>query len=167
MSPATERRLLQAAILIACLVPLLAGGAGVIAGPAMLKGIEPGGAPADLDSHFRYLSGLLLGLGLGFLYCVPAIERRTALFRTLGLIAVLGGLARLTSALTVGLPGTGHIFGLAMELGTVPLLLFWQARVARRFNSLSPSGRDEPLGCFPRKQPWQGLMGPAAKPWEG
>ncbi len=135
MSAAAERRLLQAAILLACLVPLLAGGAGVLGGPAMLAGIGPGEAGADLDSHFRYLSGLLLGLGLGFLFCVPAIERRTALFRALGLIAVLGGLARLLSALTVGLPGPGHLFGLAMELGTVPLLLLWQARIARRFSA--------------------------------
>lgn len=129
----TERRFLQAAILVACLVPLLAGGAGVVKGPAMLSGIDPGGASADLDSHFRYLSGLLLGMGIGFLFCVPAIEKRTAVFRALGLLAVLGGLARAYSALTSGLPGTGHIFGLVMELGTVPLLLLWQARVARRF----------------------------------
>ena len=129
----TERRLLQAAILLACLVPLYAGGGGVLAGPAMLAGIGPGEASPDLDSHFRYLSGLLLGLGFGFLFCVPAIERRTLLFRTLGLIAVLGGLARGYSALQTGLPGPGHIFGLVMELGTVPLLLLWQARLARRF----------------------------------
>ena len=133
MHRATERRLLQAAILLACLVPILAGGAGVATGPAMLSGIDPGGASADLDSHFRYLSGLLLGMGIGFVICVPAIERRTAVFRALGLLAVLGGLARLYSALTIGLPGSGHIFGLFMELGTVPLLLLWQGRVARRF----------------------------------
>ena len=130
MSPAAERRLLQAAITVACLVPLAAGGAGVLSGPAMLKGVDS--APADLDSHLRYLSGLLLGLGIGFACCIPAIERRSALFRTLGAIAVLGGCARLLSALSVGLPGTGHVFGLAMELGTVPLLMLWQARVARR-----------------------------------
>jgi hypothetical protein len=130
-----ERHLLQGAVLLACLVPLAAGGAGVVAGPAMLAGIAPGEAAADLDSHFRYLSGLLLGLGIGFLFCVPGIDRRTALFRALGLIAVLGGIARLCSAMAVGLPGTGHLFGLAMELGTVPLLLLWQARIARRFRA--------------------------------
>jgi hypothetical protein len=133
MSPPTERRLLRAAILLACLVPLFAGGAGVVSGPAMLRGVDPGGAPVDLDSHFRYLSGLLLGFGLGFLYCVPAIERRTAIFRTLGLIVLIGGLARLWSAVAFGLPGPGHVFGLVMELGTVPALVLWQARVARLF----------------------------------
>lgn len=133
MSPAAERRLLQAAVLLACLVPLLAGGAGVISGPSMLRGIEPGASPVDLDSHFRYLSGLLLGFGLCFLLCVPTVEKHTALFRAFGLIVVLGGLARLYSVLTLGFPGSGHIFGLFMELGTVPAIVLWQGRVARIF----------------------------------
>jgi Domain of unknown function (DUF4345) len=133
MPPAAERRLLQAAILLACLVPLFAGAAGVIQGPAMVRGVEPGGAPIDLDSHFRYLSGLLLGFGLCFLLCVPTIEKHSALFRAFGLIVVVGGLARLYSAVTLGLPGPGHIFGLFMELGTVPAIVLWQGRVARLF----------------------------------
>jgi hypothetical protein len=133
MSAATERRLLQAAILLASLVPLFAGGSGVIAGPAMLRGIDTGAAPIDLDSHFRYLSGLLLGLGLCFLLCVPTVEKHTALFRAFGLFVVIGGLARLYSALALGLPGPGHIFGLFMELGTVPAIVLWQGRVARLF----------------------------------
>lgn len=132
MATETERRCLQAAVLIACLVPLFAGGAGMIAGPAMVSGMDPVDAPTDLDSHFRYLSGLLFGFGLCFIYCVPAIERRTAVFRALGLIVLVGGLARLYSAATLGMPGPGHVFGLVMELGTVPLLVLWQARVARR-----------------------------------
>ena len=125
----SERRLLQAAVAFACLVPLTAGGAGVIEGAAMVKGE----GDANLDSHFRYLSGLLLGLGLAFAATIPAIERRTLLFRTLGGIVVAGGLARLWSALEIGLPGRGHVFGLGMELAAVPLLLLWQGRVARRF----------------------------------
>jgi hypothetical protein len=132
-----ERRLLQAAVALACLVPLLAGGSGVLRGAAMIRGMG-GGAPVDLDSHFRYLSGLLVGLGLALAWCVPSIERRTALFRALGLIVILGGLARLLGLVLDGAPGTGHVFGLAMELGIVPLLLLWQARVARRCRSALP-----------------------------
>jgi len=131
MTPPAERRLLQLVVVLACLVPLLAGGSGVLRGAAFIKGVGPA-PPVDLDSHFRYLSGLLLGLGLAFLSCVPAIERRTLLFRTLGLIAVIGGLARLLGLLERGMPSAGHVFGLFMELGTVPLLILWQARVARR-----------------------------------
>ena len=127
----TERRLLQIAIGTACLVPFLAGGAGVIEGPGMVKGV--GGA--DLDSHYRYLSGLLLGIGIGFAACIPAIERRGAVFRSLGAIVAVGGFARLLSLISVGVPSQGHVFGLCMELGTVPLLMLWQWRVERRFGT--------------------------------
>ena len=97
----------------------------------MLRGVE---APVatDLDSHFRYLSGLLFGIGLVFLASIPAIERKGPIFRTLGAVIFAGGLARLLSLAEAGPPGAGHLFGLVMELGVVPLLVLWQARVARR-----------------------------------
>ncbi|MEA3016431.1 MAG: hypothetical protein QOI38_1153 [Sphingomonadales bacterium] len=126
---AGERRLLQAAVALACLVPLAMGAAGVARGPDVLHGVAA--TPADLDSHFRYLSGLLFGIGLAFAWCIPAIERRGTLFRLLGLIVVAGGLARLASLAAVGLPGIGHVFGIVMELGIVPMLMLWQGRVAR------------------------------------
>lgn len=131
MNAAAERRTLQAAISLAALVPLSAGTLGMIEGPAMLRGIG-GEAPVDVDSHFRYLSGLLAAIGLGFLSCVPAIETSGDRFRLLGLIVVFGGLARLASLVGAGTPGPGHLFGLGMELAVVPLLMAWQARFARR-----------------------------------
>ncbi len=88
--------------------------------------------PTDLDSHFRYLSGIFLAAGIAFASCIPAIERKGARFRLLGCLVVAGGLARLVSALSVGMPSTGHAAGLAMELGVMPLLMLWQARIARR-----------------------------------
>jgi hypothetical protein len=126
-----ERRLLQLAVGLGCVVPLLAGGAGMVRGPAFLHGVAPD-VPADLDSHFRYLSGLLLAIGLGFASCIPGIERNTARFRLLAFLVFVGGLGRLISLASVGPPGGGHLFGLAMELGAVPLLVLWQARVASR-----------------------------------
>jgi hypothetical protein len=116
-------------VVLACAVPLLAGGGGMVHGPRMA---HAGAPPIDLDSHFRYLSGLLLGIGIGFLTTVPAIERRGARFRLLGAIVVIGGLGRLLSLILVGVPSHGQFFGLAMELGVVPLLMLWQRRVAGR-----------------------------------
>lgn len=130
LSASAERRLLQAVVAIGCLIPIAAGGVGIVRGATFLKGVH-GPLPADLESHFRYLSGLLLGIGIGFAACIPAIERRGPIFRTLGLIVVVGGLGRLSSLLREGPPSTGHALGLAMELGAMPLLLLWQARVAR------------------------------------
>ena len=129
MNPAAETRLLQLLVAIACLVPLGAGSIGVLSGPGWLKGVAA--VPADLDSHFRYLSGIFLGVGIGFASCVPAIARKGARFRLLAGFVILGGLARLLSLASVGSPSAGHVFGLAMELGVVPLLAGWQARVPR------------------------------------
>jgi hypothetical protein len=125
----TERRLLQAAVALGCLVPLLAGAVGMIEGPGFLKGVGDS-SPTDLDSHFRYLSGLLLAIGIAFASCIPGIERKTSRIRLLALIVFVGGLGRLYALARTGVPGMGHVFGLAMELGTVPLLALWQARVA-------------------------------------
>jgi len=132
MTPAVERRLLQLAAALACLVPLSAGSSGVLRGAAF---VFRGTATPDLDSHFRYLSGIFLGVGMAFATCVPAIERRGERFRMLGAFVVAGGLARALSLVEVGAPSFGHRFGLAMELGVVPLLLLWQARVARRYRA--------------------------------
>lgn len=132
MTPRIERVLLQAAVAIACLVPLTTGSQGVLRGAAMLK--APIVTP-DLDSHFRYLSGIFLMVGVGFLSCVPRIEARGARFRLLGAMVILGGLARALSWAEMGTPSLGHRLGLAMELGVVPLLMLWQARVARRAES--------------------------------
>ena len=127
----TERRLLQGTIAVLCLVPLAAGLAGAIEGPAMLRGVEPG-PPPDLDSHMRYLSGLLLGIGIAFLACAARIETRGPAFRLLGVIVIAGGLSRALSLATVGAPGWEHRLALGMELVVMPLLLLWQARIARR-----------------------------------
>lgn len=129
----TERRLLQAAIALGCLSPLYFGLRGVIEGPAMLAGVDPGQAPPDLLSQYRYLSGLFLGLGLVLLSCLPAIERRTGRFRWACAAIVIGGLARAFGMMTGDAPSVGHWLALAAELGVVPLLVLWQARVARRF----------------------------------
>jgi len=124
-----ERRLLQLAVALGCIVPLAAGAVGIMHGPEMLSGVGRD-VPADLDSHFRYLSGLLLAAGIGFATCIPGIERKTARFRLLAFLVFVGGLGRLHSLASVGAPGEGHLFGLAMELVATPLLVLWQARVA-------------------------------------
>ncbi len=128
-----ERRLLQLAIALACLVPLTAGAWGVLLGPTMLKGVSLPGH-ADLDNHFRYLSGLLLGIGLGFAVAIPTIERRSEMFAVLSAVVVVGGVARLAALLSGNLPSTPHVLALGMELLIVPLLLVWQRRIARRFS---------------------------------
>lgn len=123
-----ERRVLQAAVAVGGLVPVGAGGAGVLwGGPGLTDGCA-----GDCDSHLRYLSGLLLAIGLVFWLLVPAIERQGRTFALLTGIVVTGGLGRLVAAINGGLPGPAMTAALAMELAVVPALMVWQRRVARR-----------------------------------
>lgn len=100
----------------------------------MIEGDLAGNLP-DLESHFRYLSGLLLGIGLAFAASIPTIERRSELFLVLSAIVVVGALARLSALLIYGMPTTPHLLALGMELAVVPLLFAWQRRVALQFRS--------------------------------
>ena len=136
-----SRRALRIAVALLALVPVGAGFAGVLLGPAMVaeaSSVLPGPAlVADtasmpLDSHFRYLSGLLLAIGFGFWSCIPGIERRGARFRLLTGLVFVGGLGRAVSLETVGMPDLPMVFGLVIELGVTPALCLWQALDAKR-----------------------------------
>lgn len=120
-----ERRALQILIILAGIVPVAGGGAGAVLGEAAFGPW----AGAGQDSHVRYLSGLLLGIGLIFWGCVPTIERRGGEVRVLTAIVVVGGLARLAGVVVVGDPGSMR-WALVMELAVTPLICLWQARVA-------------------------------------
>jgi peptidoglycan/LPS O-acetylase OafA/YrhL len=117
MLPQARMTALPNAIRLAALVPLLAGGAGVVLGAGFLGG--PAGAATD--SHLRYLSGVLLGLGLLALWCAADLQRRGQAFQALCAVVTLGGLARL-AGLFVAVPPWPHLLALVMELGVVPLL---------------------------------------------
>lgn len=125
-----ERRLLQGAIILASIVPIVAGLGGVILGPGM---VHTGSLSVDLDSHFRYLSGVLLAIGLAFLSLVPKIEVQTYTFLLLTLLVFVGGIARLIGLAVMGRPGEAMLAGLTMELVIVPLLCFWQHSLSQRF----------------------------------
>jgi hypothetical protein len=120
-----ERRLLQIAIALTACVPVFAGLTGVWKGAAAF-GAWPGAAA---DSHLRYLSGLLLAIGLLYWGCIPAIERRGGLIRALTAIVVVGGLSRLAGVVMAGDPGVMR-WAFVTELGVAPALCLWQARVA-------------------------------------
>jgi hypothetical protein len=123
ISPRAERRLLQGVILLAACVPVYGGLWGALGHMRTLD--------ASAASEARYLSGLLLGVGLTFWACVPTIELRGAVVRALAVIVFVGGLARLA-----GTPVTGWSHSvtlpLVMELGVTPLVALWRERVERR-----------------------------------
>ena len=124
-----ERRYLQRTVAVLALVPVSAGLFGVLFGPA-LTGDE---VSVSADSHFRYLSGLLLGIGLVFWSTTAAIEEKTGRFRLLTLLVVIGGLARLLGLVLTGVPSLYMLASLALELVVVPVLALWQTRVANAY----------------------------------
>lgn len=122
-----RRSLLQAAVFIFAFVPIVAGAGGVF------FGLDFAGPPMEppQESHFRYLSGLLLGIGLGFWSTIAKIERQGPRFTLLTAIVFGGGFARLFGLAVDGNPGGPMLFGLAMELVVTPTLWIWQRAIAR------------------------------------
>ena len=129
----TEQRVAVLVIALLGFVPVGAGLAGVLAGASMTGLAFDAGSPSDaaLDSHVRYLSGLLLGIGIAFWSTLPRLADRGRRFRLLTVIVVAGGLGRLGGVVAHGWPPPSMRFGLAMELVVTPLLCLWQWRLAR------------------------------------
>lgn len=105
--------MLRATIWLASLIPVSAGLAGAL-------GLLP-----EATSHARYLSGLLLGIGLGLAWAAFDLPRRAWLFDAFVPLVILGGLARLLGLLADGPPPWPHLPALGMELLVTPLL--WAA----------------------------------------
>ncbi len=132
ISAEKEKRLLQITIAIACLVPLYGAFSGFIYGTGFL---QKGHVNRDLDSHFRYLSGLLLGVALSFLSVIPNIEYKKSRTQILTFIVVAGGISRLVGFFIGGIPDNSMIFALVMELVITPVLCLWQLRLANRMHA--------------------------------
>lgn len=128
MTAAFERRLLQVVVATLCLSPLGFGAFGILHPPAF-----GGAAPIGIDSQFRYLSGIFLGLGIMAASCVPRIEAMTARFRWVVLLVVIGGVARLHGFVVAGAPEGAQFYAVFVELVLTPLVGLWQRRVAARF----------------------------------
>ncbi|HZA92227.1 MAG TPA: DUF4345 domain-containing protein [Gemmatimonadales bacterium] len=124
-----ERRLLQQSVAIVATIPVATGLYGVLFGQALTGDA----VSISAESHFRYLSGLLLGIGLCFWSTLPSIEIHTGRIRLLTLLVVIGGLSRLIGLALTGLPSLFMLGGLIVELIVAPALCLWQTRVANRY----------------------------------
>jgi hypothetical protein len=89
------RRALQIIVLLLRLLPLKVGGLGLLFGVEFY--IPLAAANPNLDSQFRFASGLDVGLALIVWWIVPQIEVQTSLFRIVCGAVFLGGLGRLAA----------------------------------------------------------------------
>jgi hypothetical protein len=101
----------------------------VALGPNCIPGSVP--VNATMDSEDRFYATLFLAYGLALLWCVRGIERKGVYVRLLALIFFVGGLARIISILSVGLPNAFFITMTALELVLPVVILLMNERVAR------------------------------------
>ena len=92
-------------------------------------------------NHHRYLSGLLLAIGLGLWSTVSGIKGMTARFRLLTALVVVGGLARLLGLLlgdtATPLVVAALVMELLMELLATPLLCLCQSQLSHATPALA------------------------------
>ena len=121
-----ERMLLQIAFALAGLVLIVFGLAGVFFGAnfADLSG------SVEMDSYFRFLKGMLLGIGLIYWSSIPDIARHSERISVVTFILVLGAVPRLIAVIGHGVPTIGILISLAGELIFAPLLWLWHQHVA-------------------------------------
>ena len=98
-------------------------------GPASIHGSVP--VNATMDSEDRFYATLFLGFGAANVWCAQNLGARGQVFRTLMLVFFLGGIARLISAMQVGLPSPLFVFLGSLELVIPPLLLWARAKAFR------------------------------------
>jgi hypothetical protein len=118
---------LQVVLAIVSLIPLSAGLAGIWKGPAFYDVA----ASVSADSHMRYLSGLLFGIGIVVWWIIPRVEKSSEAFAAITAIVFVGGMARLWSLIHIGAPTGGMAYAIFVELALTPVLFFWQRRIVR------------------------------------
>jgi hypothetical protein len=99
-------------------------------GPASIPGSVP--VNATMDSEDRFYATLFLGFGAANIWCAQDLGTRTETFRALMLVFFIGGIARLISALQVGLPSPLFVFLGSLELAIPPIVLWARAKAFPR-----------------------------------
>ena len=120
-----ERKLLQIAFALAGLVLIVFGLAGVFFGANF---VDLSGN-VEIDSYFRFLKGVLLGIGLIYWSSIPDIARHGERVSLVTFILVLGAVPRLIAVIGHGVPTIGILISLAGELIFAPLLWLWHQHV--------------------------------------
>ncbi len=131
------KRILQVILAIIGLIALITGALGIVAGMTTNFGdfygvsVSPGiEGNVILDSNLRYFSGLWLGVGLILFWMIPSIERQKLVFRLVAGMIFIGGVGRVISILSFGVPSPLFIAFVVLEL-LFPLLIIWQNRLSR------------------------------------
>ena len=134
------RKGLQIATAILCLVPVTTGSI-VMFLSVQQPFYAPGLVAPNLDSTFRALGGIWLGLGIAGFWLIPTIERQGILYRVIWSAVFLGGIGRVISWMHVGPPLPFFIALMVIELAGAPVFIYWQYRVASAANAAARQAR--------------------------
>ena len=122
-----QKRVLIIVLAILSVVPIGTGLLAIIGGPTFAPGGDS--VTPSLDSEYRFVNVFWLAAGIILLWTLFKPSERALVTRVLLVIAALGGLARLWSALWVGWPHPIFIGTIVLELVIVPLIIWWHSRV--------------------------------------
>jgi hypothetical protein len=134
-----ERRVFQGIVGLLSVIPLIGFTIAMTSGTGYFL---PEGAErsVNLDNQFRYLAGVYTAVTIAIWWTLPKLEERLAPLRIACAGVFLGGVGRLASMAALGAPADRTmVAGVALEMGVVPLLLLWHARLARRARPASPA----------------------------
>jgi hypothetical protein len=131
-----EKRILQIIIAIIGIVPILTGLEGILPPGVSDKfyGISISNSIQGniiLDSNFRYFSGLWFGLGIVLFWIIPSIEKQKIALRIISCMIFIGGIGRVISMITFGIPPVIFIIFTLLEL-LFPLLLILQNKISKQ-----------------------------------
>ena len=126
-------------VVIWALLPLLTGLMDIVVGPSAWRNIgvdlsDLGFEDSVLDSQIRFVGTVWFGYGILLLACLKDLQKYAAILQGAFFIVFIGGLARVLSILSVGMPGTSTgdgfiVFALVIELLAMPALMFWFYRL--------------------------------------
>ena len=132
-----SKRILQAILAVIGLIAIITGALGIVAGMTTDLGDFYGVSVSPsiegniiLDSNLRYFSGVWLGLGLILFWMIPSIERQKLVFRLMAIMIFIGGVGRVISILSFGVPSPVFIVFVLLEL-LFPVLIIWQNKISQ------------------------------------
>jgi hypothetical protein len=138
------QRLLPITVMIIGAICAIISLAHIAVGPHAI----PGGVFVNttMDSEDRFYATLFLGWGVALIYSSRDLRARGGLFCALLLTFFLGGVARIISALLVGVPNDLFVFLGSLELVLPPLLWWWHRANATRVAARAPVAQPPAIG---------------------
>ena len=129
----TQRKALQACLVIVALVVMITGVLGMLGLRNPLYGSVQLPHEPLLDTNLRFYSGLWLAVGLTILATVRRFENYLSMYLLIWAMIFVGGLGRMMSLLTIGTPPFPIVGLMILELWGAPLMAYWQNVMTPRF----------------------------------